>query len=63
MALTKIPVEPASNPDTDHDERHRMRTLAAMADADAGRLIDHDEIRAWAANLDSDDKKPAQNRG
>lgn len=34
-------------------ERHRM-TLEALADVDAGRLIDHRTILAWAESLSAD---------
>jgi predicted transcriptional regulator len=34
------------------EERHRM-TLEAMADVDAGRVIDHRSIVAWAESLDT----------
>jgi predicted transcriptional regulator len=32
------------------EERHRL-TLEALADVDAGRLIDHRSIQAWADGL------------
>jgi len=32
------------------EERHRM-TLEALADVDAGRVIDHQDIQAWADSL------------
>lgn len=35
------------------EERQRM-TLEALADVDAGRIIDHQAVRAWADSLDSD---------
>lgn len=34
-------------------ERHRM-TLEALKDVDAGRVIDHDAILAWAESLSTD---------
>lgn len=37
------------------EERHRM-TLEALADVDAGRVIGHQVIQAWAASLNS--RKP-----
>ncbi len=37
------------------EERHRM-TLEALADVDAGRVIDHRAIQAWADSLSS--RKP-----
>ncbi len=35
------------------EERHRM-TLEGLADAAAGRTIDHAEVEAWAQSLDTD---------
>jgi predicted transcriptional regulator len=32
------------------DKRHRL-TLEALADADAGRMLDHAEVEAWAAGV------------
>ena len=37
------------------EERHRL-TLEALADVDAGRVIDHQAVQAWADSLAS--KKP-----
>jgi len=37
------------------EERHRM-TLEALADVDAGRVIDHQAVQAWADSLGT--KKP-----
>lgn len=39
------------------EERHRM-TLAALADVDAGRVIDHQSIQAWADSLSTDRPLP-----
>ncbi len=39
------------------DERHRM-TLEALADVDAGRLIDHRRVQAWAESLGTDAPLP-----
>ena len=39
------------------DERHAM-TLEALADVDAGRLIDHRDIVAWADSLETDAPLP-----
>ena len=33
------------------DEEKHQRTVAALADADAGRTIPHEEIKAWAQSL------------
>jgi predicted transcriptional regulator len=35
------------------EERHRM-TLEALADVDAGRVIDHHAVQAWADSLGTD---------
>lgn len=34
------------------EERHRL-TLEGLADVDAGRLVDHADVEAWARSLDS----------
>ena len=39
------------------EERHRL-LLEAMADVDAGRLIDHEAMRAWADSLGTDNPLP-----
>ena len=39
------------------EERHRM-TLQALDDVDAGRLIDHQAIQAWAESLSTDKPLP-----
>ena len=39
------------------EERHRM-TLEALADVDAGRVIDHQAIQAWADSLGTDTPLP-----
>jgi len=36
------------------EERHRM-TLEALDDVDAGRVIDHHDVRAWARSLATDE--------
>ena len=38
-------------------ERHAMM-LEALADVDAGRVIDHDSIQAWADSLGTDNRLP-----
>lgn len=35
------------------EERHKMM-LEALADVDAGRVIDHQSVRAWADSLSTD---------
>jgi len=40
------------------EERSRL-TREAMEDVDAGRLVDHQAMQAWADSLDSDSPLPA----
>jgi predicted transcriptional regulator len=39
------------------EERHRM-TLEALADVDAGWVIDHQTVQAWADSLGTDHPSP-----
>jgi predicted transcriptional regulator len=39
------------------EERHRM-TLEALADVDAGRVIDHRAVLAWADSLGTEEPLP-----
>ncbi|MGC8491281.1 MAG: CopG family ribbon-helix-helix protein [Syntrophobacteraceae bacterium] len=39
------------------EERRRL-TLEALADVDAGRVIDHQAVQAWADSLDTDNPQP-----
>lgn len=39
------------------EERHRM-ILEGLADVDAGRVIDHESMRAWADSLGTDNPLP-----
>jgi predicted transcriptional regulator len=41
------------------EERHRL-TLEAIADIDAGRVIDHQAVQAWADSLMTGKKRPAR---
>jgi predicted transcriptional regulator len=42
-----------------HDEDVRtQRTREALDDVDAGRLVDHQAVLAWAASLDSAQPRP-----
>lgn len=43
----------------DQEEERRRMTLEALADVDAGRVIDHRALQAWADRLASDDPLPA----
>ena len=38
----------------EQEEERRRLTLEALEDVDAGRLIDHQAVQAWAASLDTD---------
>ena len=40
------------------EDRHRM-TLEALADVDAGRVIDHQAVQAWADSLNKDKALPS----
>jgi len=40
------------------EERSRM-TREALSDVDAGRVIDHQAVQAWADSLDTDTPLPA----
>ena len=41
------------------EEERRRLTLEALADVDAGRVIDHQAVQAWADSLDTDNPLPA----
>jgi len=43
----------------DQEEERRRLTMEALADVDAGRVIDHQAIQAWADSLDTDQPLPA----
>lgn len=40
-------------------EEAEKRTREGLADVDAGRLVDHQLVEAWAANLTADAPLPA----
>lgn len=40
------------------EERHKL-TLEALADVDAGQVIDHQSIRAWADSLTAESPLPS----
>jgi predicted transcriptional regulator len=42
----------------DLEEERRRLTLEAMADVDAGRVIDHQTVQAWAESLGTDKPLP-----
>ena len=41
------------------EEERRRLTFEALEDVDAGRVVDHQAIQAWADSLDSDTPLPA----
>lgn len=43
------------------EERNRL-TREAMADVDAGRVIDHQDVLAWAESLDTEKPLPVPHR-
>ncbi len=42
----------------DQEEERQKLTLEALADVDAGRVIDHQSIQAWADSLTTDNPLP-----
>ena len=42
----------------DQEDERRLLTLEALDDVDAGRVIDHQAVQAWAASLDTDTPLP-----
>ena len=42
----------------DREELHHCWTLEALADVDAGRVIDHDIVKAWADSLGTAEPLP-----
>ncbi|MGZ8164705.1 MAG: CopG family ribbon-helix-helix protein [Methylobacter sp.] len=40
------------------EEERRRLTLEALADVDAGHVIDHQTVQAWANSLDTDKPLP-----
>lgn len=42
----------------DQEEERRRLTLEALADVDAGRVIDHQAVQAWADSLDGESPLP-----
>ena len=43
----------------DMEEERRRLTLEALADVDAGRVIDHQAVQAWAESLGGEKPLPA----
>lgn len=46
----------------EQEEERRRLTLEALADVDAGNVIDHQSIQAWADSLDTDSPLPLPNK-
>ncbi len=44
------------------EEERRRLTLEALADVDAGNVIDHQAIQTWADSLDTDSPLPIPNK-
>jgi predicted transcriptional regulator len=42
----------------EQEEERRRLTLEAMADVDAGSVIDHQAVQAWAESLDTEKPLP-----
>jgi predicted transcriptional regulator len=42
----------------EQEEERRRLTLEALADVEAGRVIDHQAVQAWADSLDTDKPLP-----
>lgn len=42
----------------DQEEERRRLTLEALAEVDAGQVIDHQAVQAWANSLDTDKPLP-----
>ena len=42
----------------EQEEERRRLTIEAMADVDAGQVIDHQSVQAWADSLESDKPLP-----
>jgi predicted transcriptional regulator len=46
----------------EQEEERRRLTLKALADVDAGNVIDHQAIQAWADSLDTDSPLPVPDK-
>ena len=42
----------------EQEEERRRLTLEGLADVDAGQVIDHQAVQAWAETLGTNDPKP-----
>ncbi len=43
----------------EQEEERRRLTMEALADVDAGRVVDHGAVQAWADSLDTDSPLPS----
>ena len=41
-----------------HEEERRRLTLEAMADVDAGHVVDHQDVKTWAYSLNTETPLP-----
>ncbi len=46
----------------EQEEERRRLTLEALADVDAGNVINHQAVQAWADSLDTDSPLPTPNK-
>lgn len=46
----------------DLEEERRRMTIEALADVDAGHVVDHRAVQTWAESLDSDQPLPLPRR-
>jgi len=44
---------------TEQEEKYQRLTREALADVDAGRVLDHRVVLAWAESLDASEPLPA----
>jgi hypothetical protein len=42
----------------EHEEEHHRLTRDTSTDVDAGRVIDHRVVQAWADSLDDENPRP-----
>jgi len=42
----------------EREEEHHRLTLAGLADIEAGRVVSHEAVRAWADSLSTDNPLP-----
>jgi predicted transcriptional regulator len=42
----------------EEEEERRRLTMEALADVDAGRVIDHQAVQAWAESLGTENERP-----